>query len=569
MYQVSLFNNGIETIIHFPSSDKTTPHVNQLPLKEGLSIVDSLSFSVYTNNIGYNKLFELTTKVKVIDLTDNSIRFTGRVLNVSDTMDSTGLFYKDVLCEGALSYLNDTKQRGNTFATTNPTDFLTQLLAIHNNKIDTTKRIQVGNVDVIGDVAYTCIFATTLATIIAVNLLLTTGGNIKVRETNGALYLDWLQSFSTNTIDVTLGSNMADMVRSKDVTSLGTRIIPLGANNLTIETVNSGYDYIEDTVASSVYGIIEKTVSYSDITDATALYSACLSDLASNTQPLILLQSNALDLSFITGIKANQFKLGTNLHLVNPVMALDDNSYDVVQIDMDLLQPYNPTLTIANYPVKLSTAISDLRSSSIQNNGVYNNVQIGSDFGIRAVRNDGIVTTTLNATEGISIENATKKVFSVDINGNTVQNDGTFNDITANNGIFNNITTINMIATLMKTSNTANFIQLHDQYMDFYNGYTLLGSIGYNANSNNSNNLDFGIITPNCSFTAYPGGGFEMHSTGWNYFYGDCDFRGSVRKNSYEVATEFDITNVNNQIAGLWQTCLNTFAFKGSTMPTA
>lgn len=552
MYEVVLYNACIATTVNYPSTDANTPHVISLPLTEGLSIVDILSFSININNPGYSKLFELSTKVKVIDLTDNSIRFSGRVLNIDDTMDSTGLFYKAVSCEGALSYLNDTKQRANTFLTTNPIDFLTQLLAIHNSKVDATKQIQVGNVDVIGEVAYTCIFATTLATIIAVNLLLTTGGNIKVRETNGILYLDWLQSFSGNTIDVTLGTNMADMIRSKDITSLGTRIVPLGANNLTIEAVNSGYDYIEDTVASGLYGIIEKTVTYSDITDAQALYDACLADLPNNTQPLILMESNALDLSFIAKVKADQFKLGTNLHLVNPIMALDDNTYDVVQIDMDLLQPYNPKLTIANYPLKFSTAISDLRASSIQNNGVYNNVQIGSDFGIRVVRSDGKVISTLNATDGISIENETKKVFYVDETGNIIANDATlndviannmtanngiFNNITANDGIYNNITAVNAIATLMKTSNTSSYIILHDQYIDFYKDAKKIMSIGYNSAWNNP-----GIRFFKDSEESY--NGFEMTSSGGMgalglmFFPFPVQFLSTATLNGSNVATE-------------------------------
>jgi hypothetical protein len=109
--------------------------------------------------------------------------------------------------------------------------------------------------------------------------------------------------------------------------------------------------------------------------------------------------------------------------------------YNITQIDMDLLKPYDPTLTISNKPTNLTDTINDLRKTSIQNNGVYNNVQIGSSYGIRVTRSDNKVITTMNATEGISIENDTKKVFSVDTNGNLV-----INDITANNGTYNNIT---------------------------------------------------------------------------------------------------------------------------------
>ena len=419
MYSVSLFNANIETVVHYPSTDKETPHTDKLNLKEGLSQVDSLSFVLYPNNLGYNEVSELSTKVKVTDTRDNTMRYTGRVLDVNESMDSNGLFCKEITCEGALSYLNDSKQRANAFLTINPTLFLTEILAIHNGKVDISKQILVGNVDVVGNVAYSCNFETTLASILTVKEKI--GGEIRVREENNILYMDWLQSFSVNTVDVNLGENMKDMIKDKDVTSLGTRIVPLGANNLTIASINGGIDYIEDTVALATYGVVEKTIEYKDIIDATELYNTCFADLDKYTQPLLLLESNALDLSYLTGNKAEQFTLGTNLHLYNPVMAID-SIYKVMQIDLDLLKAYDPKLTIANFPVKSSTQINDLRKSSIQKESVSNGVQIGNSFGIRIASTDGKTVTTLNATEGISIEDKIRnlKVFYVDIDGNIV-----------------------------------------------------------------------------------------------------------------------------------------------------
>lgn len=446
MYQLSLFNNNAETVVHYPSANQDDPHVSKLPLKEGLSVVDSLSFSLYPNNQGFNNVFELVTKVKIFDVRDNAIRFTGRVLDVSEKMDSSGKIYKEIKCEGALSYLNDTKQRGSSFIAENVTGFLTQILEVHNSKVEPTKQIQVGNVNVGGNVIHTCNFKTTLAEILEVRE--TTGGDIRVRETNGVLYLDWLTAFNDNTLEVSLGINMKDMVVFKGVTSLGTRIVPLGANNLTIESVNGGLDYLEDVTARNIYGVIEKTVEYKDIEDAVTLFNTCMSDMPNHTQPSYVLESNALDLSFLSGNKSEQFVLGVNIHLINPYMGVD-TIYKVVALDLDLLEPYNPTLTIANKPITLNNRINDLRNTSIQDGGVYNNVQIGRAFGIRAVRSDNKVITTMNATDGISIKNQNKKVFYVDIDGNIIANDitannmkavgGTFDDITANRGDFNDI----------------------------------------------------------------------------------------------------------------------------------
>lgn len=453
MYQVSLFNNNVETVVHYPSSNQDDPHVTKLPLKEGLSVVDSLSFSLYPNNQGFTNVFELTTKVRTFDVRDNTTRFTGRVLGICEKMDNDGKLYKEITCEGALSYLNDSKQRGSSFYAESVSVFLSQILSIHNSKVEPAKQIQVGDVNVGGNVIHTCNYKTTLAEILEVRK--TTGGDIRVRETNGVLYLDWLTSFSSNTLEVSLGVNMKDMVVSKDVTSLGTRIVPLGANNLTIETVNNGIDYIEDQNAKNLYGVIEKTVEYRDIEDATTLFNTCMSDLPTHTQPSYVLESNALDLSYLSGNKSEQFVLSVSIHLINQLMGVDA-IYKVVALDLDLLTPYNPTLTIANKPLTLTNEINDLRDSTIQNDGVYNNVQIGRSYGIRVVRSDNKVVTTMNATQGINIENQNKRVFYVDIDGNLVAVDikadnmkakgGTFEDITVNRGTFNDITTNNMTA---------------------------------------------------------------------------------------------------------------------------
>ena len=339
-------------------------------------------------------------------------------------MDSSGKFFKDVVCEGALSYLNDTKMRAETYLG-DPEGFVSWILEKHNAKVEDTKKIYPGNIDVDGSVAYTCNFDTTLNTILTVKDKFSIEGNIKVREESGVLYLDWLKNFSNDTVEVRLGKNMNEMVKEKDVTSLGTRIIPLGANNLTIESVNGGVDYIEDSNARSLYGTIEKTVQYSDITDPQELYDKAVKDLPNNTQPKYLLSTKALDLSFISGTDIKTFKLGTNLHLINPILNVDD-TYKIVSLDLDLLQPYNPAIEIANKPVTGTTAINDLRKDSISNNSVHNGVQVGDDFGIRIVSGDGKFVTTLNATEGISIEDVVRnlKMFFVDIENSTLTMDG-------------------------------------------------------------------------------------------------------------------------------------------------
>lgn len=476
MYEVAIINGSEETIIHYPTPDSSAPHIKELQLQEALSSIYTLKFPIYQNNPGYDKIFELTTKVKVIDLRDNSIRFIGRISDIEENMDDMSL-YKEVTCESALTYLNDTKMR-NEVLTGGLSTMLQTILNKHNSKVDSGKQIQLGKIEVSSNEAYQCEFKSSLETILDMKSKNNIHGDIRIREANRVLYLDWLLSFTAKVIPLQLGQNIQKMILSKNMDDFGTRIIPLGANNLTIADANAGVDYIEDAAAVSSYGVIEKTVSYSDITDAATLYNKCLEDLKDYTQPQLTLKSTANDLSFLTDNKAEKFELGATLYIKNSLMNIDAN-YKIVQISLDLLQPYNPDIIISNSPVTFAAMINSIRSSSISNNGVYNNVQVGSNFGIRVVRSDGTVVLLLNATEGISIQNNSKKVFYVNENGNIEGNDCTFNDVTANRGTYNNI-----VANEMKTSNTTNYIVLHDQYMEFYHAGNKRMSIGFEPLNN-------------------------------------------------------------------------------------
>ena len=443
MFQAMIYNNDVETTIHYPSSNKEDPHVNSLPLKENTSGVGTLIFKLFPNNQGYNLVDEFKTYVKVKDLRDNNIRFSGRIIKIEDKMDSDGQIYKDITCENALGFLNDTKERCSTYYGANGLSFLTQILNTHNNKVnDEHKKIYVGNCDINKDITHTCDFKTTLAEIL--QTVEDYGGYIRIREVDNKRYLDWVTQLENDIIQVDLGINMKEIVRSNNIFDVGTRIIPLGANNITIESVNGGKDYIDDPDAISKYGIIEKTVEYSDIENASELKNKCVNDLYNYTRVEYTLTTSAIDLSYKTGVSKDRYKLGSPLHIRNRFMQIDDN-YIINSISLDLLSPYNPTLEISKRKTSLSQTISNIRSETITNNGVYNNVQIGSAYGIRAVRSDGKAVTTINATEGISIKNQNEKVFYVDNDGkltavNVQANGGDFRRITVNTGEFRDIT---------------------------------------------------------------------------------------------------------------------------------
>lgn len=429
-YKICIYNEGTETEIHYPTAEKEAPHLDKMDLKEKDNDVDSFSFSIPVNNQGYNLLNDYKTKVKIIDTADNSVRFTGRILNPTESMDSNG-FYKSVPCESALAYLLDSNARTTAILGDNLSGALAKLLVMHNNAVEADKQIQLGTVDInLNNIVYGCNFEPVLNAVL--NILKNVKEyHLRVRETNGVLYLDCLQSLTSNVVDIRLGENMKELIKSKDISQLATRIIPLGANNLDISSANNGVDYIEDETAKAIYGVIEKTVSYSDITDAATLKSTATADISNYTQPLLTLQVDALDLSKLTRIKANEFVKGMSLHIINPVMAID-TVVKIVECDVDLTKEYNPKLTLSNIPQTMQDIVSWLQNSSLGNDSTHRGVQVGDSFGVRIAGDKNITLLSGDTFEMLrKLDNV--KVLYFDEDGNINGNDCIFNNMKINN----------------------------------------------------------------------------------------------------------------------------------------
>lgn len=378
MYAVSIFNGSVETVIHYPSADKDTPHLLTIPFKEILSQPDQLAFTLLSNNPGYNLVTGLTTRIKVTDTRDNSIVFSGRVIPAKSNM-ANGEFTKDVACEGALAYLNDTHSRRWKLTNQTPAQALTYLLDQHNAKVDATRQIFLGTVTVTQPITIDTNYETTLGAIISKvhNVL---GGDLRVRETAGILYLDYLEAIGANNGTVIkLGYNMKDLIEEWDPSEIVTRLIPLGygegINQLGISGVNGGVEYLDNADSIATYGVIESVVTNKDIQDAATLKVYGNTVLSQKNQPRLTISTSSLDLSVLAGHEGEKYGNGDTLSILNDVMGIDVLAR-VIERSMDLLAPWNPALVISTRPIRLSDQIIQLK----QKNQSLENAPQGSTF---------------------------------------------------------------------------------------------------------------------------------------------------------------------------------------------
>ncbi|MBU3153508.1 phage tail protein [Clostridium estertheticum] len=574
MYKISIFNKGVETVIHYPDADKTTPKISVPHLNKKRGQAGSLTFTIYPNNPAYNLLTRMATLITVVDIRDDKEVFSGRVFTNKSNMDDKG-FKKDIICEGELNFLHDTVVDSVIYEDKTPTQLLQIFLDAHNSTVENYKKIFLGNCDVEDWLFCTTGLETTLEAITKYiyNEQL---GYLQLRKVNGIKYLDYLKATTDKVIDVVLSQNMLNLIQT-DAADFGTRIVPIGANSMTIETVNGGLNYLEDSEAVAEYGIIYKTVEFKDIDDDAELKNQCLLQLDSYTKPKKSLEVTAVDLATLSDTSINMIDENTSVHMVNQVMQIDE-TWKCVEYDVDLSTVWSPKLTLSNKGITLTGTLSSIIGSMVTNDGDYNGVQIGDSFGLRIKK--GLVKLLLNATEGISISNGTKKVFYVDTNGDIVEHDVTANDMTANNGIFNNIKAIDMtatrgvfndiianngtynnintrfmISTLMRTSNTNDYMIFHDQFIEFYHDGTLRMKVGFDGVNNyagiklyGGNGIDeVGSITAGNNSPTLQGNWSVEEGSGL-YMYGNTNLS----------TKEY----VDSQISSLWQQAMGVFATK-------
>lgn len=383
MFVVTITNGAENTIIHSDGTDR----ISGGKVAKSINAVDSFSFTIYPNNAGYDLLKPLTTSVKVYDESTDKDIFIGRVLKCPDSMDERGLICRKVTCEGRLGWLYDSVQPYVEYKMVGISTVLSSFLSKHNSQVGADKRIELGQVTVTAsnNYTYTANWDKTMD-VIADKLVGKFGGEIQLRDKDGKVYLDYLESIGHGTdTTIELAVNLKTISREVDETAVITRLYPLGAKltdsekRLTIGTVNGGKDYIEDSSLIAKYGVISGPQIWDDITLASNLLSKGKEYLKSVNRAKVQYQITALDLSRIDK-HIEQFELGCWYRVKNSLMGIDED-LRIVGISIDLDNPQASQLTFGDRFETLSgfmTAKTQSLQSAIDNSEFRNRQVIDS-----------------------------------------------------------------------------------------------------------------------------------------------------------------------------------------------
>lgn len=351
-----------------------------------LNKTGSFNFTIYPDHPYFGLIRKLKSIITVYQ--DSFLLFRGRVLDEDVGWHNE----KHIICEGETAFLLDSIQRPYSF-TGSITDFLSMLITIHNAQVDAEKQFTLGRVTVTdpndyiirSDIDYVSTWE-----VISKKLLDLLGGYIIIRHEEGINYLDYLAEISLlSPQTIKFGKNLLDLKRIRKGADIATVIIPLGAKlkdesgqdtetRLTINDVNGGVDFIQDSAAIAQYGIIVKPVIFDDVTDPENLKAKGQAHLADSVKAWETIELTAADLATVNQ-DITSFHLGTMVRAESAPHGLNQ-LFLVSKLSLKLLDPAANKMTLGKtIPAFSETVkgISDTQNVILQT--VEKNAQAASE----------------------------------------------------------------------------------------------------------------------------------------------------------------------------------------------
>ena len=454
-YIVVIKNGSRSTTIHSPVVDRFI----EGEISDEINCFSTFTFTIYPDNPGYDLIEPMKTLVEVYNENKNRYDFKGRVRYCDPEMGTDGIVKKTVTCQDRMSYLDDSIQPYQAERQWSGTDFksglqeyIEFLLENHNAQVEDSKKIQCGDISLQTYLTSSGVYKGTnyqsTWAVLKEKLLNIFGGEMRVRESSGVLYLDYAEQLGEiRGTTISLGKNMLSLGREDDPSGIITRLIPLGAKvkvettttdeygntttredeteqRLTIGSVNDGVDYIIDETAEMLYGRIYGTIEFDDVHTAAALKEKGEAFLAINNTLKSSHTLTAADLSYI-GQDIDDFQIFDKYRVSNPLIGVDE-VLRIVKKTTSIDEPYLSSIEMGS----LTTYLSDITNSArAELKNAYNELEKvksevkNVDSGVRSVVESSITTVqqTIASISSI-IENQTTFIDESTTFQNTIRN---------------------------------------------------------------------------------------------------------------------------------------------------
>lgn len=292
-----------------------------------LNTAGSFEFQMPPSHAFYDSVHPIISTIEVYE--DESLLWFGRPMEMKKDFFNN----RQVYCEGALAFFNDSVQRLHEYDSIMLHTFFRTVIANHNSQVAQDRQFTVGNITVENKSVYRKLNYDSTFDCLKRQCLDAEGGYFFVRREGGVNYIDWLSDmpYSCNQ-PVEFGLNLLDLTSDFNGTTIATSVIPLGDSveetgaPLTVASVNGGRDYI-DSDAVSLYGRITKAIQFSGVKNAETLYADGLEYLESAQFDDLIIECTAAELHS-QNENYEQFRVGqkircrSNPHLLDRVFPL-------------------------------------------------------------------------------------------------------------------------------------------------------------------------------------------------------------------------------------------------------
>lgn len=300
-----------------------------------LNKAGSFTFNLPSINPMYSSLKKLKTIITIRE--DDEVLWKGRVLNDAKDFYNT----KAVTCEGELAFLNDIQYEPHDYSKKGIKmgEYFKKLIEHYASECSEERMIKLGNVR--GAFTDVLIYPkttdyTNVWNLISGNLIGASTGKVGkdevdlsdydrylyIRREKGVSYIDFVDDIGKASSQIIeFGKNLLDLSEYVDASNVYTQIIPLGkadskGNRVDIKLVNGGKNYLQSDSAIALFGKIQKSVIWEDVTNRNTLKANGQRMLNKAVEMAIKITIRAFDLHRIN-VNTDKIDFGDKAHVVS------------------------------------------------------------------------------------------------------------------------------------------------------------------------------------------------------------------------------------------------------------